>query len=395
MEIILRVMPSPSLNIGTVSGCATQSLTRSLRSWAEGVLCFILPLSSFLFLSTGPHAWDAALLWTLPVWLCVAVDYFSPADHSMPKTADKEWLLDARLYVLFALQLANIALLLEAIGGLTWNTPADVAMGAANLAAMRVLVGTTSCCSGLAVAHELLHRRAKHLRWMGRILLWTVCYDHFALEHAHGHHRRVGTSADPATARIGERFAHFFKRSAVGQWSNAWRLEGERLQGFRGVGLLLRHRALHGVLMELGLLMLIIEQYGILAMMMFLYQAVVALRMLEAVNYLQHWGLTRSDANSTGICAWSTDSWFTLHAFIGLSRHIDHHEHAGKPCYRLRHRTEGPRLPHGYFVMIMVVRLFNDRYIEMACRELKQTRLGNSIATYPSVATVDGPRTLA
>jgi alkane 1-monooxygenase len=366
-------MSSPPLNSGTVSGCVTLSLARAFRSGAEGVLCFILPLSSLLFLSTGPHAWDAALLWTLPVWLCIVFDYFSPADHSMPKSADKEWLLDARLYVLFALQLANIALLLQAVGGLTWKTPADVATGAANLAAMRVLVGTSSCCSGLALAHELLHRRARHLRWMGRILLWTVCYDHFALEHARGHHRRVGTFADPATARRGESFAHFFKRSAVGQWSNAWRLEGQRLHGFRGFGLLLRHRVLHGVMVELGILMLIIEQYGFLAMMMFLYQAVVALRMLEAVNYLQHWGLTRCEDNSAGTCAWTTDSWFTLHAFIGLSRHIDHHERAGKPCHRLRHRSEGPRLPHGYFVMIMTVRLFNDRYIEMAGRELNQT----------------------
>jgi alkane 1-monooxygenase len=370
---IVPAMSSPPLNSGTVSGCALIRLARSARGVAEGVLCFILPLSSLVFLSTGPHAWDAALVWTLPVWLCIALDYFSPADHSMPKSADKEWLLDARLYVLFAMQLANIALLLQAVGGLAWNTPADVAMGLANIAAMRVLVGTTSCCSGLALAHELLHRRARHLRWMGRILLWTVCYDHFALEHARGHHRRVGTSADPATARRGESFAQFFKRSAVGQWSNAWRLESQRLPGFRGFGLLLRHRVLHGVMVELGFLMLILEQFGFLAMTMFLYQAVVALRMLEAVNYLQHWGLTRSDANSAGACAWTTDSWFTLHTFIGLSRHIDHHERAGKPCHRLRHRTEGPRLPHGYFVMIMTVRLFNDRYIDMADRELRQT----------------------
>jgi alkane 1-monooxygenase len=380
MEFFVSVMPCPTINSGTISGFANPGLVRSVRIWAERVLCFILPISTLLFLSTGPHAWDAALMWTLPVWLCIACDYFSPSDCSVPKPDGMEWLLDARLYVLFALQLTNIVLLLEVTSGLPWKTVSDFATSAANIAAMRILVGTTSCCSGMAVAHELLHRRSKHLRWMGRILLWTVCYDHFALEHAHGHHRMMCTSADSATALQGERFASFFKRSVSGQWANAWRLEGQRLQRFRGFGLLLRHRVLHGILMELGLLMLIIGQYGLIALMMFLYQAMVAVRMLEAVNYLQHWGLTRHGSKLSGDCAWATDSWFTLHTFIGLSRHADHHTHAGKPCYRLRHRSECPKLPHGYFFMFIMVRLFNDRYIKMAGRELKEKKWVNYIA---------------
>ncbi len=347
------------------------SLARIVRIGVEPFLCFILPLSTLVFLSTAPHAWDAALMWTLPVWLCIAADYFSPGDCNRPKTDGMEWLLDARIYVLFSLQLANIVLLLEVSGSLAWGTPPDFATSAANIAAIRILVGTTSCCSGFAAAHELLHRRAKHLRWMGRILLWTVCYDHFALEHAHGHHRMVGTCADPATARRGESFADFFNRSVSGQWANAWRMENQRLHHRKGIALLLRHRVLHGVVIELVILLLIILNYGMVALMVFLYQAVVAVRMLEAVNYLQHWGLTRRGAKFAGACAWTTDSWFTLHSFIGLSRHADHHAHADKPCYRLCHSEQGPRLPHGYFVMIMMLRLSNGRYLEFAGRELR------------------------
>jgi len=344
------------------------SLVHNVRIGIEPLLCFILPLSTCFFLSTAPHAWDSALLWTLPVWLCIVADYFSPGDCRIPKTSGMEWLLDARLYVLFCLQFANIALLVDAASSLTWRTLPDFATGSANIAAMRILVGTTSCCSGFAVAHELLHRRAKHLRWMGRILLWSVCYDHFALEHAHGHHRMVGTVADPATARLGESFAGFFKRSVLGQWANAWRMENQRLQHRKGIALLLLHRVLHGVVVELAILMLIIVNYGVVALMVFLYQAGVAVRMLEAVNYLQHWGLTRRDTQYP--CAWWTDSWFTLHSFIGLSRHADHHAHAGKPCYHLLHSEQGPRLPHGYFVMIMMLRLSNAGYLEFARREL-------------------------
>lgn len=355
-----------------MSTLASFSLTSITRTWAESLLCFILPVSTFWFLFTGPHTWDAALMWTLPVWLCIACDFFSPVDRSPPKPDGMEFLLDARLYVLFALQYANILLLLEVASSLAWGSLSDFAASAANIAAMRILVGTTSCCSGIAVAHELLHRRRKHLRWMGRIMLWTVCYDHFALEHAHGHHRMVGTATDPATARKGESFADFFKRSAWGQWANAWQTEGNRLLHYKGFGWLVHHRVLKGLAIEFVLLALIMWHYGSIALLMFLYQSLVALRMLEAVNYIQHWGLTRGNAQFKDACAWSTDSWFTLHSFIGLSRHSDHHALAGIPCYCLRYREEGPSLPHGYFVMSVVVRFCNDRFIQMANRELME-----------------------
>ena len=349
---------------------------RAARGGIAPLLCFILPLSTLFFLLTGPHDWQGALGWTLPVWLCVAADYAGPADRAAPGPARMEWLLDARLYALFGLHLANIVLLLDVASRLRWGAPAEFAQGAANLVAARVLAGSASCCCGIAAAHELIHRAPRHLRWMGRILLWTVCYDHFALVHGRGNHRLAATPADPSTARFGERFGDFFRRSARGQWLNAWRLERRRLRGLSGPALWSRHRVLHGLAVQLVLLGLIFSYFGALALALFLYQAWVAVRMLEAVNYVQHWGLVRAGTRFGGADAWSCDSWFTLHAFIGLSRHADHHACAGKPCHRLAYREESPRLPGGYFVMVLLVRLRNDRYCELAGRELQARGLG-------------------
>jgi len=349
---------------------------RFARIGVEPWICFILPVATLWFLLAGPHAGVSALWWTLPVWLCVAADYYGPADRAAPGRDAMGWLLDARLYALFALQWANIVLLLDVVGRLRWATPAEFASGAANLVALRVLAGSSSCCCGIAVAHELVHRPRRHLRWMGRLLLWTVCYDHFALDHGRGHHRLAATPADPATARFGERFGDFFRRSVRGQWLSAWHLEGRRLRRFAGPGRWLRHRVLHGLAVQLALLALIFVYFGPLALLVFLYQAWVAVRMLEAVNYVQHWGLVRAGGRFGGADAWATDSWFTLHAFIGLSRHADHHACAGKPCHRLAYREESPRLPGGYFVMVLLVRLRNDRYCELAGRELQARGLG-------------------
>lgn len=47
----------------------------------------------------------------------------------------------------------------------------------------------------------------------------------------------------------------------------------------------------------------------------------------------------------------------------------------GKPCHELRQLEESPRLPHGYFVMALMVRLRNDRYREFVGRELRERGL--------------------
>ena len=342
---------------------------------AHGV-SFLLPVASLIFLATGPHRWDAALAWTLPVWLCIYADLKGPSARLEPPESMPAWPFDAALYLHFALQICNIALLLRVASLLHWSTPSDFATAAANIAAMRILTGTNSCCSGIAVAHELIHRHVAHQRWMGRILLWTVCYDHFLVEHVRGHHRLATTAEDPATARFGESYREFWGRTGKGQFASAWRLENQRLGAQPGCWPGWRHRVMQGLAIQAALLAFIAAAFGPVALLMFLYQALVAVHLLEAVNYFQHWGLTRSDRRFGGADAWGTDSWFTLHAFVGLCRHADHHAYGAKPYQHLCFSEESPNLPCGYFAMAIAVRLFNARYRQLAAAELHSRKLG-------------------
>ncbi len=54
---------------------------------------------------------------------------------------------------------------------------------------------------GITIAHELGHKKSKLERLYGRLLLMTVCYMHFYIEHNRGHHVYVATPEDPATAK--------------------------------------------------------------------------------------------------------------------------------------------------------------------------------------------------
>ncbi|MCH8150382.1 MAG: hypothetical protein IH987_20790, partial [Planctomycetes bacterium] len=68
----------------------------------------------------------------------------------------------------------------------------------------------------MVTAHELGHKHAAWERWLSRVVLAPVAYGHFFVEHNRGHHRRVATPEDPASARLGESFWAFLPRTVLG-----------------------------------------------------------------------------------------------------------------------------------------------------------------------------------
>ncbi len=69
---------------------------------------------------------------------------------------------------------------------------------------------------GIANAHELGHKKDKLERWLAKVVLAQTAYGHFQIEHNRGHHARVATPEDPASARFGETFWAFLPRCVIG-----------------------------------------------------------------------------------------------------------------------------------------------------------------------------------
>jgi alkane 1-monooxygenase len=311
------------------------------------------------------------------------MDNLSPRELRQPRLERASWPFDALLYLLVALQVLNLAL---AVGIVATNgffrTDTLVAW---------LLVGVNSGYSGIVVAHELIHRREGHFQLLGRLLLASVLYEHFYTEHLRGHHARVGTESDPATARFGETFHAFFRRTVPGQFRSALRLEKKRL-GDEEMGLFdrrsLRSRVVHGLLFEWGVVVAIAACVGLGAALLYIGQAVVAVRLLEAVNYFEHWGLVRTGKRVSPVDSWDTDSGFTLYTLVGLSRHADHHAFAMRPFQELRHSEESPKLPTGYFGMVDMVLFRNRRFRELMTEELRTRGLGPFAPEAPASTAV-------
>lgn len=344
-----------------------------LRVWALHLFCFVLPGTTFLFVATGPHPhWVG--LWLLPLAASIAADVWSPPERRQPARALPSWPFDGVLYVLAALQVVNVVLAARLVGMTgfwTWQTLVAV-----------VLVGTNSGYSGIVVAHELMHRSRRGeglMRFLSRVLMGSVLYEHFTTEHIRGHHARVGTEEDPATARFGESFVRFFRRTVPAQFRSAWRLEARRL-GDADMPWwdprLLRSRVLHGLVAEWAFSFALAGLFGWPAFFFQVLQALWAVRLLECVNYFEHWGLHRSGKRVSPVDSWDTDSWFTLYTLVGLSRHADHHATASRPYQKLRHHDESPKLPYGYFGMVILAIARNRVFQRRMAGELRSRELG-------------------
>jgi alkane 1-monooxygenase len=211
---------------------------------------------------------------------------------------------------------------------------------------------------GINTAHELGHKKDELERWLSKITLAQSCYGHFYVEHNRGHHVRVATPEDPASARFGETFWEFFPRSVVGGLRSAWRLEAQRLRRLNKSPWHLSNDVLSAWLMSVLLWGMLIAVFGPALVPFIVIQAVYGFSLLESVNYLEHYGLRRQKLaggryeRCTPEHSWNSDHLVTNLFLYHLQRHSDHHANPTRRYQTLRSMAGAPNLPSGYASLI-------------------------------------------
>ena len=261
---------------------------------------------------------------------------------------------DLLLYGILPVQFAVIALFLH-----RW----DAADSALVQAGWILSTGLVCGGSGIVVAHELLHRRSKVDYWLGKLLLLPALYMHFAIEHVRGHHPRVATDEDPASATLGQSIYHFLPRSIAGQWRSAIRLEADRLRRRGKTPFSADNELWTAVALQGCWLWAIHAAFGVVTRGAALAVAAVAVGMLEIVNYVEHYGLRRARTaegryEPVRPChSWNSDHATSRRLLFELPRHSDHHRNAGRAFQTLRSTADAPQLPAGYPSMILLTLL--------------------------------------
>lgn len=225
---------------------------------------------------------------------------------------------------------------------------------------------TTAIVAGVGIntAHELGHKKESLERWLAKITLAQVCYGHFYVEHNRGHHVRVATPEDPASARFGETFWEFLPRSTFGGIRSAWELEAQRIRRTGKNPWNPRTWADNDVVNALAMSVLfwgvMIAVFGVALLPYVLINAVYGSSLLEAVNYLEHYGLVRQKQASgryercTPQHSWNSDHMVTNLFLYHLQRHSDHHANPTRRYQTLRSFSDSPNLPAGYGALIGV-----------------------------------------
>jgi alkane 1-monooxygenase len=219
---------------------------------------------------------------------------------------------------------------------------------------MTLSVGVVLGALGINVAHELGHRFTKGEQFLAKLGLGLVLYQHFFVEHNRGHHVHVSTPEDPASARKNESVYAFIVRSIWGQYINAWRLEHMRLRREGKSVWSWHNQMMRSTLFQLGYLAGITWYFGWEVLPYALGVAVMAILLLEVINYIEHYGLHRKILpNGQYERVSPRHSWNSNHEMgrimlFELTRHSDHHYKAARKYQILRHIDESPQLPLGY-----------------------------------------------
>lgn len=228
------------------------------------------------------------------------------------------------------------------------------------MAGFVISMGVSSGVLGINVSHELQHRVNLRLEpFLARVMLWTVLYMHWAIEHVAGHHRNVATHEDPATARLGESFYRFWFRTVFSGMVSAWCIEAARLRKKGDLVVGPKNRMIHYALLELALIVVLFSIFGLNAAVYLIMQSVIAFSLLEIVNYVEHYGLLRNKVGGhyeqvTFLHSWNSSSWLTNRLLFNLQRHSDHHYKPDRRYQILRHFDQSPQLPTGYAGMILL-----------------------------------------
>lgn len=220
---------------------------------------------------------------------------------------------------------------------------------------------------GITVAHELGHKKSSLERFYSKVLLMTVGYMHFYIEHNRGHHVKVATPEDPATAFKNESFYAFWIKSVFKGYLHAWQLENERMKKLGLKVFSLKNNMIWFTCLQVLFISLLTAAFSIAADR-FLYeiplflitQSVLAFTLLELVNYVEHYGIQRKEVSPgrfervTPIHSWNSSHLISNFFLFQLQRHSDHHANAIKRYQVLDHYDESPQLPAGYPTMILL-----------------------------------------
>lgn len=107
-----------------------------------------------------------------------------------------------------------------------------------------------------------------------------LLYMHFTYEHIWGHHRKVATPEDLASASKGANIFSFIKRSFLGSYKSVYKMEVEANKP------IYLNCAVLSIMAAIAFCLLIWRVYSTQAFVLYIISAFTSIAFLEAINYI-------------------------------------------------------------------------------------------------------------
>ena len=347
-----------------------QSFIKIFKYTTPFILYFLCYLA---FSNAGFYCWIPLIyvFFFIPV-----VELFIAPDPNNLDAVEEQLAKSNKLYDLIIWMTVPLQYLLLFIFLTSFKQDLSIADIAGRIVAMGLLCGAF----GINAAHELGHRINVFEQFLAKLLLLTSLYMHFFIEHNKGHHKHVATPDDPSTAKYQQTVYAFWIQTFVGTYLSAWHIAIDESKKKNRIFPLLNNEMFLFQFVQIAFVLLILYFFGLSIMLYFLGAAVLGATLLETVNYIEHYGLTREKREGTSYervkphHSWNSNHVIGRLMLFELSRHSDHHYLASRKYQILRNMDEAPQMPTGYPGMI-VLSLFPPIWFHVMHRQMKKYAL--------------------
>jgi alkane 1-monooxygenase len=223
------------------------------------------------------------------------------------------------------------------------------------------------CSLNTAIGHELIHSRSRFNRKLGDLLDATVGYFHFTEEHL-SHHASNGSHDESDAAVQGTSIYVFAFRRYMRSLRVAWNYERARLKRMKSGRF--ANRLVGKLLIPIAIASIYYVFAGKIGLGIYLFQITGTAFSVQAITYLQHWGLSEKETPAMADYGYSWEDGCWMQACVTLNHafHGQHHLNMTQPYFVLSLNKGGLSLPASYPVMVVVAlfptfftRLMKDR----------------------------------
>lgn len=213
-------------------------------------------------------------------------------------------------------------------------------------------------------AHELIHRGGRGMHRLGKWVYISLLFGHHTSAHVLVHHRYVATRQDPSTSRLGESYYYFASRAWRGSFRKGLAAETERQNRIGAPAF--AHPYVSYTIGAFGFIVMAFLIGGLTGVIIYIALASFATSQLLLSDYIQHYGLMRTELDGKPVPvgarhSWNSSHWFSSAVMLNAPRHSDHHANPSRTFDTLIIPENSPMLPHS-LPMMATLALFPKRW---------------------------------